>query len=323
MLGTTALVFMGGCNNPVLDNISNRISPNKSGDNSDQNLDITKTSRPKSKIQNLENELRELFISYYRASSVEMRYTQYCRQESGLLNIMKAFYGNTLLTAKLDPSEIPIDTFKITYVNSDLGKIFATTSKTGRNAFNAEITNSQSYYFRKTPSGYKIDWLYNMYEYIQDKDYFCNLGRLYNNNDSESVTIEDLENVPERYKDKSVILKNIKLDGFSNSWVDNLPGVTINSNGLVSTINVKAKEKWIGLQIEEKRKTFWKCFTLKENYDTFKKYVDQDLVRLNLKCQLVQLDRTGGDYGLIVTDYDVFEYFFFKEGEAISADKFR
>jgi len=81
------------------------------------------------------------------------------------------------------------------------------------------------------------------------------------------VTSTQLETLGERFDDKRVKLTHIKFGRADNLWVESLPGVTISTNGLLSTIDTKAAQQWIGFSIfDNNGRSFGRCFAPKETY---------------------------------------------------------
>ena len=118
----------------------------------------------------------------------------------------------------------------------------------------------------------------------------------------ELVTLKLIENFPERVRGKTIRIQG-QFRGLSDTYLDNIKGVTISSNGLTSRLNVTEKQKWLGFDIEERDsgELFYKCFALKEIFgDQFLNLKDDYNygTPLDIIAEASTLDRSGGDVGL-------------------------
>jgi hypothetical protein len=88
--------------------------------------------------------------------------------------------------------------------------------------------------------------------------------------------------------------------GLSDSFLSELPGVTLESNGLQSLLDLRQKEKWVGFWLRDSESEFFHyCYARKETHG------DQLLALKRgepLHCfgRVIQLERSGGNVGFIV-----------------------
>ena len=115
----------------------------------------------------------------------------------------------------------------------------------------------------------------------------------------EPTTEKVMKNFPERVRDKRAAFLDAEFMTLSDSYLNQLPGVTLESNGLESRLDLSQKEKWVGFQIRDQEgNAFFRLFARKDTHG--------DLL-LSLKrgtpvhCfgQVVELDRSGGAVGFI------------------------
>ena len=113
-----------------------------------------------------------------------------------------------------------------------------------------------------------------------------------------------IDNFPERIREKTVRLQG-KFRGFSDIYIDYIPGVTSDSNGLTSLLNLKEKEKWLGFQLGDpdpgSYQSVDKVFAPKDTFaDVFLTFSDDSSkgTPLDIVALALPLHRTGGDIGL-------------------------
>ena len=116
----------------------------------------------------------------------------------------------------------------------------------------------------------------------------------------EPTTVTVIDNFPERVRGRRVALLNaqfLELDGY---YIDELPGITLESNGLQSFLNLREKEKWVGFGVRDADGVgYSRVFARKDSHG------DQLLAlgkRAKIHCfgQMIQLHRAGGKLGFIV-----------------------
>jgi len=272
-----------------------------------------KNPSSKKTFMELEGELKKIASVYFLTGNIQNRYTNYCVPGPGVLYAMKRVYGDSLNNAKLDPNEAGLNKLRIWKHNDDMSKVVLISEVDPKNPF--------AFCFKRTPVGYRIDWWFSQYasgRLLNDQSLFA-IGRLVERGDWVETSLIDVEHVPERFKDKTILLLGVEVRDFSSIHISSLPGVTIESNGISSLIDLSIKEKWLGLVIRQKPEDsfFFRCFVEKEKYDVFKTIIN-DKVKVNLLCRPVMLSGTGGEIGLIITDFDQHRRVFFDPNESIT-----
>lgn len=120
---------------------------------------------------------------------------------------------------------------------------------------------------------------------------------------AEVITPKRLEVMGEKYKGKTVEMMAVRFADLSDSFVDEVPGVQISSNGLVSRINVREKEKWVNFAVRgEDNGLHMKFFASKADWAEFLLTIKSG-ESLNLKGVAIDLVGTT-DYGLICTQIE-------------------
>jgi len=74
------------------------------------------------------------------------------------------------------------------------------------------------------------------------------------------VTAAMLETMGEKYANKTVKMIGLKFSETDNDNLDVLPGITIASNGIVSRVDVRQMEKWIGFDANDSNGKFFQRF---------------------------------------------------------------
>jgi exonuclease VII large subunit len=122
--------------------------------------------------------------------------------------------------------------------------------------------------------------------------------------ESPEVNTARLETTGEKYENKVVRMIGVKFNDVDNSSVDLLPGITLASNGLVSRIDTRELEKWIGLSIVDKEgKLFLHVYALKAEYGEILVTLKRGR-RINLQGTVVALDQPGW-YGLVCSKIEI------------------
>lgn len=130
----------------------------------------------------------------------------------------------------------------------------------------------------------------------------------------DQISSQFIESFPERLRDKYAVLWGT-FHSLTDSYLDNLPGITISGNGLISRINVTEKEKHLGFAMqlnarignEIDRELFFKCFTYKTpgTFDAWKT-VSEDTFLVVLG-RFITLDRMGGDLGFYASRIETYD----------------
>ena len=118
------------------------------------------------------------------------------------------------------------------------------------------------------------------------------------------ITKKQIEITPEKFKNQVVRIVDWKFRELDNTWVDYLPGVTVASNGLTSRIDLSEKEKWIGIWASDANgDSFSRIFAKKDDWvDSLMKWKNGQ--KFSALVLVTQLDRLGGDYGLVCLDIE-------------------
>lgn len=118
------------------------------------------------------------------------------------------------------------------------------------------------------------------------------------------VTTTQLETLGEQYVGKTVVLTGCSFMGADNTWVDELPGVTIRSNGLASVINRDNLEQWIGFSFDDSNgKLFQHAFALKSDKGEMLAQL-KDYTKINVRGVVVKLNQAGW-YGLVCDTIEI------------------
>ena len=83
----------------------------------------------------------------------------------------------------------------------------------------------------------------------------------------EPTTEKVMKNFPERVRDKRAAFLDAEFMTLSDSYLNQLPGVTLESNGLESRLDLSQKEKWVGFQIRDQEgNAFFRLFARKDTH---------------------------------------------------------
>lgn len=130
--------------------------------------------------------------------------------------------------------------------------------------------------------------------------------------EGDNTRIEIIENFPENVRGNLKRLSGY-FGGFDDTYVQNIEGVTLQTNGLLSRINVSEKEKWLGFRFQEasSNQVFHKCFAPKKSFGssflTFSSNYGKE-TPIDVLGVLLPLDLSGGDLGFFcvsVAFYDI------------------
>jgi hypothetical protein len=154
----------------------------------------------------------------------------------------------------------------------------------------------------RTAKGFQVDWLQSNKADLLKKGWWTG-GRL-SQGDFTEIMIKHLAGVGERYVNKPVRMLTVEYRGISNSWITNIPGVMVDSNGLVTTYNKKAAEAWVGFMIKDREHELgFKFFAPKEKWaDVLLEMKEGQL--LNLEGVVTEMKGLQ-DYGVLVYDIEV------------------
>lgn len=107
------------------------------------------------------------------------------------------------------------------------------------------------------------------------------------------ISTSQLETVGEKYVNKPARMLGTTFIQSTNVWVPELPNVTLESNGIVATINMREHDKWVGFFIKDARdELFQNCFASKEVYGEFLAATTKG-TKLNLVGYVVPLNHAG------------------------------
>lgn len=120
--------------------------------------------------------------------------------------------------------------------------------------------------------------------------------------DATVITTKRLETMGEKLARKKVALVGCRFVEVSDDWIDQLPGVTISSNGLQALINVNERQKWIGFRVaDDDDHVLSFMFADKEEWGEFLLTLKRGQI-LNVKGFAIEL-RHPGWYG--VASYEI------------------
>ena len=157
----------------------------------------------------------------------------------------------------------------------------------------------------RTADGFKIDWLKSFKPNLISKGWWEE-GRIAADTKLPEIAVKHLDAVGERYVDKPVRMLSLQFHDTEDLWLTNLPGVMVDSNGLVTRYNKKAAEGWVGFSASERNgKTSSKFFAVKD------KWADKllELKRgqlINIVGVVTPLERQTG-HGVLVYDIEILE----------------
>lgn len=118
------------------------------------------------------------------------------------------------------------------------------------------------------------------------------------------ITAAQLETLGERYVKMSVKMTNAQFDSADNTFVDELPGVTVEDNGLEEIIDMRERNLWIGFSVADSNgRSFNYCYALKSHYGDMVAGMKAGAT-VNLRGVVVELTQAG-EYGLICTSVEV------------------
>lgn len=122
--------------------------------------------------------------------------------------------------------------------------------------------------------------------------------------DATEVTVKQIDVTGERYVDKVVKLIGCEFNEVGNYGVDDIPGVTISTNGLMSLINTREQAKWINVSVSDKSDRFFhKVYATKDPwFDRLEKLPRRS--KMDIYGVVVKLDGAG-NYGIIMADADL------------------
>lgn len=113
------------------------------------------------------------------------------------------------------------------------------------------------------------------------------------------VTADRIQTMGEQYENKPVRMLDCEFYEVTDTYITSLPGVTIASNGLISRIDVREQEKWVGFTVSDKQeKNFYFLYALKADWAEYLLALKRG-DKVNLKGVVVKLDAT--DHGIVCT----------------------
>lgn len=157
----------------------------------------------------------------------------------------------------------------------------------------------------RTSKGFKIDWLQSLKPDLLAKGWW-EQGRLAADATHPEIAVKHLESVGERFENKPVRMLSLKFDETSDLWLTNLPGVMVDSNGLVTRYDKKAAEGWIGFSATDRNgKRSSKFFARKDKWAD--KLLELDRGRLlNIVGVVTPMERMT-DHAILVYDIEILE----------------
>jgi len=155
----------------------------------------------------------------------------------------------------------------------------------------------------RTARGFQIDWLRSFKPELLAAGLWEE-GRLAADKQRSEIKVKHLEAVGERYANKPVKMLTAKFRGMSNSGITSIPGVMVDSNGLVTRYNKKAAEAWVGFRVSDRDGDLgFYLFAPKEKWaDVLLEMKEGQL--LNLAGVVTELERVQ-NYGILVYDIEI------------------
>ena len=157
----------------------------------------------------------------------------------------------------------------------------------------------------RTSRGFKIDWLQSLKPDLLAKGWW-EQGRIAVDAKLPEIAVKHLESVGERFENKPVRMLSLTFDETSDLWLTNLPGVMVDSNGLVTRYNKKAAEGWIGFSAADRHgKRTSKFFARKDKWED--KLLELDRGTLVNVVGVVTPMEGMTDYGILIYDIEILE----------------
>lgn len=118
------------------------------------------------------------------------------------------------------------------------------------------------------------------------------------------VTAKQVEVLGEKYEGKTVKISQCKFLESNVNLVSELPGVTLESNGLQSVLDAREHQKWIGFALHDSAGTFFQfAFASKVDYGEVLAAMKKN-TQLNLVGRVVRMSGTLA-YGLVCSDIEI------------------
>jgi hypothetical protein len=163
----------------------------------------------------------------------------------------------------------------------------------------------QTFFVARTSEGFKIDWIQTFRPSLVSEGLW-EQGRLAADAELPEIAVKHLEAVGERFESKPVRMLSLRFEETTNLWLTNLPGVMIDSDGLVTRYDKKAANGWVGFSATDRNgRHGGKFFAPKE------KWADRllELKRgqlINIVGVVTPLEQMT-DYGILVYDIEFLE----------------
>lgn len=164
---------------------------------------------------------------------------------------------------------------------------------------------NDSFFVVRTGKGFKIDWLKSLKPNLLAKGWW-EQGRLAEDRVTPEIKSKHLATVGERYVGKRVKLLSASFRQLEKTWLTQIPGVMVSSNGLVTQYDKKAAEAWVGFFIRDRDQQLCQfVFAPKDRWaDTLLEMKEGQL--MNLAGVVTELE-TMEQHGLLIYDIEVLD----------------
>ena len=121
---------------------------------------------------------------------------------------------------------------------------------------------------------------------------------------TDEITVTKLETMGEKYENKIVKMTDLGFIKADNESLDLLPGITISDNGLISRVNTREMENWIGFMVSDSNgRLFQRVYAYKKDYGELIVGLKRGQ-KINVRGVVLGLSNAGW-YGLICTKIEV------------------
>jgi len=241
-----------------------------------------------------ENPIHEVISSYLAQGEWRAR-LQYVSEPRKAKPLMEKFYDSA------EPGNLDVVWWGSTQESSLVGGsttvsvVVQRPDGSGRTEF--------TYIVARTSQGYRVDWLRTFDQELKSRG-LISWGEI-SRNGMQELLAKHLETVPDRYRLDFVKMLDVTFQGFDDHYIDYLPSVQIDTNGLLSSYKQDERDKWFGIKIKDKEgEYFYATLALKNEWvDTFLEF-DRGQ-RLNIMGQVVEL-KNNSKHALLLEGIDIF-----------------
>jgi hypothetical protein len=162
---------------------------------------------------------------------------------------------------------------------------------------------NKAFFVVRTADGFKVDWLKSFKAELVSEGLWEE-GRIAIETKVPEIAVKHLEAVGERYANKSIKMLTLRYEDITSIWLVNLPGVMVDSDGLVTRYDKKAAEGWVGFSVTDRNgKHGSKFFARKDKWaDMLLEFKRGQLI--NIVGVVTPMEQMS-DYGVLVYDIEV------------------